>query len=281
MRDVSCETIINKVAQAITEISFRIDPKVNEALKTAYTNETKPLAKDALESILANHSLAPSQEIPLCQDTGTTVVFAELGTEIHFADFTLQEAIDKAVIKAAAEVPLRASMYQDPLYKRVNTKDNSPAILHIEQVKGSDLVLKIAQKGGGAENMSFMQMFSPSATKEEIIDYIVKKVVEAGSRPCPPLVLGIGLGGNFELAPLLAKKALFRPLGEANEIEYYAGMEREIVKRINISGTGIQGCGGEHTAIAAHILCAPCHIASLPVAVNINCHAHRHIEVRI
>lgn len=280
MKLLSRETIAQEVCKAICEISLNCDEDVKELIKQALIIEESPIVRDALKSIVDNHELSPSSKVPLCQDTGTTVVFAELGNAVQIADATLFEAIQDGVIAAQKRLPMRASMYKDPLFNRENSTNNSPPILHIEHTLGDALILDIAQKGGGAENKSFMKMFTPSTTPEDIIEYVVEGVVNAGSQPCPPLVIGIGIGGNFEQAPLLAKRALLCKLALPHPLPQYADMEAKILEGINKRGCGIQGLGGTLTALAVHINTAPCHIASLPVAVNIDCHAHRHCTLR-
>ena len=280
MKNVSHETIAQKVCEAICEISLNCDADVKNLIRATLAKEDSPIVRDALKSIVDNHELSPSSKVPLCQDTGTTVVFAELGSDIRITGTTLFEAIQKGVRMAQKSLPMRASMYKDPLFNRENSGDNSPPILHIEHIPGNTLTLHIAQKGGGAENMSFMQMLTPSTTADDIVEYVINGVISAGSQPCPPLVIGIGIGGNFEQAPLLAKRALMRKLALPHPLPQYADMESKILNGINKHGCGIQGLGGNLTAMAVHINTAPCHIASLPVAVNIDCHAHRHIAVR-
>ncbi|MCB5261679.1 MAG: fumarate hydratase [Candidatus Cloacimonetes bacterium] len=281
MREISSGTIQEAVYRAISRMSYHCDPRVTLALSEALNTETNELARDALQSILQNHKLSPETSIPLCQDTGSTVVFAEIGAHFHLTGQSLPELINAAVRRAQKDCPLRASTVADPLFERNNRGDNTPAIIHIEYVEGDKIRLLIAQKGGGAENMSFMKMLSPALGAEGIIDFVCEGVLAAGSRPCPPLILGIGIGSNFEGAPLLAKKALFEPFGRAHPDLRYRQMESEITKRINTLGCGVQGFGGSCTVLATHILQAPCHIASLPVAVNLQCHAHRHSEVII
>lgn len=281
MRKIYSEQIQQAVYQAITEVSYHCDPKVTEALQQALEGESNELAQDVLSSILENHRTSPESMIPLCQDTGSTVVLAEIGAGVQILGQSLPEAINAAVRQAQHDCPLRASTVSEPLFERKNTGDNTPAIIHVEYVAGERIRLLIAQKGGGAENMSFMKMLSPAIGADGIIDFVCDGVLAAGSRPCPPLILGVGIGSNFEGAPLLAKKALFEPLGRAHPDAKYHQMERQITERINTLGCGVQGFRGNCTVLGTHILHAPCHIASLPVAVNLQCHAHRHCEVII
>lgn len=281
MREVSSDHIQEAVYQAITEMSYCCDPQVTLALNKALETETNELARDALTSILENHRISFPDNIPLCQDTGSTVVIAELGSQVQIVGQTLPDLINAAVSRAQKDCPLRASTVAEPLFERKNMGDNTPAIIHVEFTEGDKIRLLIAQKGGGAENMSFMKMLSPAATAADIVDFVCEGVLAAGSRPCPPLVLGIGIGSNFEGAPLLAKKALFEPLARPHPEARYRELELRITEMINNLGCGVQGFGGNNTILATHILYAPCHIASLPVAVNLQCHAHRHSEVII
>ncbi|MCB5248563.1 MAG: fumarate hydratase [Candidatus Cloacimonadales bacterium] len=280
MRKLSKDTITRKVFEAIRYISYHPDPDMSAMLQDALNEEESDIVRDVLNAILENHRVSASDRIPLCQDTGSTVVFADLGIEVQLEE-ALQDSINRAVIQAQRELPLRASIMKDPYALRQNSGNNSPGIVHINSVSGSGLNMWICQKGGGAENMSFLKMFNPGADHEEIVNYISEKVIAAGSKPCPPLILGIGIGGNFETAPLLAKRALLEALGREHPKNEYALLERDIKDRVNAGGCGVQGFGGNHTVLAVHVLSAPCHIASLPIAVNVECHAHRHIRVEV
>ncbi len=252
-----------------------------DAIAKAAQTETSAVARDILQTLIQNQKIASRERIPLCQDTGSLVVFAEVGADLHIEGMTLYEAINEAVRKAWTRLYLRASVTSDPLFGRENTRDNTPAIVHSEIVSGDRLRLRIAQKGGGAENMSALRMFTPGATPEDIIQFVTETVSIAGGKPCPPIIIGIGIGGNFETCALLAKKALFVPLGAPHPEPDYACLERDIVSSVNATGIGPQGLGGNTTALAVHILHAPCHIASLPVAINIQCHAHRHGSIEL
>jgi fumarate hydratase subunit alpha len=279
MRHLNTDLIYQAVYDAICKITFECDPMLHDLIQKAQQAETKALPQEILGMILSNHRYAAEDRIPLCQDTGSTVVFAEIGEEIHLYGKALDASIQVATRDAQRDCPLRASIVLEPLFDRVNSRDNSPAVIHTEIVPGDKLRLLVAQKGGGAENMSFMKMMSPSSNVDSILDFITEGVITAGSRPCPPLILGIGIGGNFETAPLLAKKALFLSLEGEHSDPRYAELERRIVRKINHEGCGAQGYGGRTTVLSARIIDAPCHIASLPVAVNIQCHAHRHKEI--
>ena len=280
-RYVSCETIESELANAIKYITFTPDPELPALLKNALANETSEISKDILNCMLKNIELAPKIEIPLCQDTGTLVVFAEIGNQCIIEGPPLPEIINETLIKVSKELYLRPSIVKDPLLQRENTGNNAPAIVHISIIKGDTIKLQIDQKGGGAENMSRLQMFTPSASSEDIKNFVVETVTLAGGNACPPLIIGIGIGGNFETCALLAKKAILRPLSKKNPLKEYAILEQEILESVNATGIGVQGLGGKTTALAVHILTAPCHIASLPVAVNLQCHSHRHIEIII
>ncbi|MDY0150680.1 MAG: fumarate hydratase [Candidatus Cloacimonas sp.] len=278
-RYLSAEEIETRLIEAIGEITYRPDPAIKPALLKAYDHETEELPRDVLASIIANIEMAPEDKTPLCQDTGTFIVLAYVGNELIITGQPLQEIVNNALIKASAKFYLRSSILSDPLYQRINTGNNAPAILHIRIVKGDSLVLHIAQKGGGAENKSRLKMFNPSATDEDIIQFAVDTVILAGAQACPPLILGIGIGGNFETCALLAKQALFVPLNQAHANPLYAELEEKILNAINKTRIGTQGMGGNCTSLAVHIAIAPCHIASLPVAINLQCHAHRHCEI--
>ncbi len=262
-------------------ISFELDPEVRSAMLEALKTETNPIARDIITAILENADLAETHHLPLCQDTGTALVFAEIGNQLSIEGGLLSDAINKAISIAWKANYLRASIASDPLFSRKNTADNTPAVIHYDIVEGSNLKLMIAQKGGGAENMSILKMLPPSTKPGDIVELVSQTVIHAGGNPCPPLIVGIGIGGNFESCALLSKKALFLPLSYENPNPEYTLLERDILRAINNSGIGPQGLGGDTTAFAVHIQYAPCHIASLPVAINLQCHAHRHHTVII
>lgn len=281
MRIVSAATIEAAIIEAIGQISYCPDPGIKPALQRALKEEHEPLAIDVLNTILENLSAAEEDKIPLCQDTGSLVVFAEIGNEVVIEGETLDEIVNNALIQATQKYGLRRSILNDPLYNRQNSENNAPAIIHVHLTKNAKIRMVLAQKGGGAENMSQLKMMNPSATEDDIISFVVRTVIEAGGRACPPLVIGVGIGGNFEDVALLAKRALMRPLGEPNPDPRYAELEHKILIAVNETGVGAQGLGGKCTALGVQIEVAPCHIASLPVAVNLQCHAHRHIEIEI
>lgn len=281
MRYLKAEDIQKAIFEGICRISYASDAKAVEKIRRAYEESGHELERDVLAAILENNETSAQDNIPLCQDTGTTVIIAEMGRELMIEGATLQEIADRAAAEAQGICPLRASIALDPLFGRKNSGNNSPAIVHSRQVDGDRLKLKIAQKGGGAENMSFLMMLSPATPLAKIKDEIVQRIVESGSRACPPLVVGIGIGGNFERCALLAKEALFEELGREHPDTNYARLESELLEMINEKGKGAQGMGGSLTALAVHIMHEPCHIASLPIAVNLQCHAHRHIEFEL
>ncbi len=281
MRIISSQLVYERVKEAISQISFNLDSQVYTALATAQQTEKSQLSQDILQALLDNADVASKQRIPLCQDTGTVVVFAEIGSQVFIEGSSLVDAINAAVEKAYADNYLRASIVEDPLFGRNNTRNNCPAIIHYDIVPGDKLSLHIAQKGGGAENMSVLRMLKPGTEGAEIVELVRQTVCEAGGKPCPPLIIGIGIGGNFETCALLAKKALFVPLDQPNSDARYAELESQILKTVNNSNVGPQGLGGATTALAVHIQTAPCHIASLPVAINLQCHSHRHCLIEI
>lgn len=277
MRRIEVAAITDLVAEMCREANLYLGDDVTCALKKALQQEVSPAGKEALTQLLENIEIAGSEQIPLCQDTGFAVFFVEWGQEVHLTGGSLEEAINKGVRRGYRENYLRKSIVADPL-ERVNTGDNTPAVVHITLVPGERVKIRFAPKGGGSENMSALKMLKPSDGVAGVVDFVVNQVKEAGPNPCPPVVVGVGLGGTFEQVALLAKKALLRPLGRSHPDPFYARLEQDILKKINNLGIGPQGFGGRITALAVHIETFPAHIASLPVAVNLNCHAARHVE---
>ncbi len=277
MRQVKAWDITVQVAEMCREANVCLGEDVIRALKKALAGEESGAGRDVLEQLLENVEIARSEQIPLCQDTGFAVFFVEWGQEVHLTGGTLEDAINEGVRKGYREGCLRKSIVADPL-NRVNTGDNTPAVIHISLVPGDRVKIAFAAKGGGSENMSALKMLKPSDGVEGVIDFVVNQVKEAGPNSCPPVVVGVGLGGTFDKVAVMAKKALFRPLGQPHPEPFYADLERKILERINDLGIGPQGFGGRITALAVHIETFPAHIASLPVAVNLNCHAARHAE---
>lgn len=277
MKQIRCGEITEHVREMCLEANFDLGEDVLRAFKTAQTAEESPLGREIMGILLENARIAKAESIPMCQDTGFAVFFVELGDDVRVIDGNLIEAINEGVRKGYQEGYLRKSICHP--FTRKNTGDNTPAIVHVELVPGDTLKIVFAPKGGGSENMSRVTMLRPADGKKGIRDFVVTRVKESGANPCPPTIVGVGIGGTFEKAALLAKKALLRPLGSAHPDPELAAFEQEIFNAINNLGIGPQGFGGRTTSLAVHIEIYPCHIASLPVAVNINCHAHRHKEV--
>lgn len=254
----------------------QLEPDILEALLAARDSEESLLARHVLELFISNADIASREKIPVCQDTGVAVLFVDIGQDLRVAG-SLAEALQDGVKRGYKDGYLRSSVC-DPL-TRVNTGTNTPAVIHYEITLGDKLKIFMLPKGCGSENMSGLTMLPPSAGIDGMIDFVVEQAVKAGPNPCPPLIVGVGMGGTFEKAACLAKKSLLRPLGEPSHRGDIADLEQQILAKINRYGFGVQGLGGNHTALAVHIESFPSHIASLPVAVNIQCHAHRHKEV--
>lgn len=275
MRQISCADIAQTVSRLCMKANSELGPDVMSALEEALVKEDSPVGKDILRQILENHRLAAKEGIPLCQDTGLAVVFLEVGQDVQIVGGALTEAVNEGVRQGYTQGYLRKSVVADPL-RRSNTNDNTPAIIHTQVVPGDRLTITVAPKGGGSENMSALAMLPPSAGEEGMRRFVLEQVKRAGPNPCPPVVVGVGLGGNFEKVAYLAKKALLRPLDEEHADPFYARLERELLTEVNNLGIGPQGLGGRITALAVHIEAYPCHITGMPVAVNMNCHAARH-----
>jgi fumarate hydratase subunit alpha len=281
VREIRSKTITGEVARLCIEACYYLGEDVLAALKKARASEPSPVGQAVLDQILQNAEIASQGELPLCQDTGQTVVFLELGQEVHIVGGSLYEAIQEGVRRGYQEGYLRKSVADKPFSARTNTKDNTPAVIHTEIVPGDKVKITVVPKGGGSENMSFFRMFLPAAGRQGITDWVVECVDKAGANPCPPIIVGVGIGGTIDQTTLIAKKALLRPVGQPNPDPEAAEMEAEILQRVNKLGIGPQGLGGQTTALAVHVETFPCHIASLPVAVNIQCHSARHKEVVI
>ncbi|MDR0498198.1 MAG: fumarate hydratase [Holophagales bacterium] len=281
MREITAETIEKQVIPLCLTAAYDLPEDVRQAIARAADSESSPLGRSMLNQLIENYSIASKDRVPICQDTGVAVFFVDIGQEVSIVGGTLQEALTKATAAAWSSGYLRMSIAEDPMFTRKNTGINGPPIIHINLVSGSKLKITIAPKGGGSENMSRMAMLKPTAGAAAVADFILETVAMAGGNPCPPIIVGVGAGGNFETAPLLAKKALLRPLGKPNPDAKYADFEKMMLECINDSGIGPQGLGGRTTALAVHIEHCPCHIASLPVAVNLNCHAARHASLEI
>ncbi|SBV92216.1 putative fumarate hydratase subunit alpha [uncultured Eubacteriales bacterium] len=275
MTEISYSSIVSAVARLCREANTFLPADLRRAIEAAGEAERSPVGKAILGDVAENFTFAAQKGLPICQDTGMAVVFAELGQEVHLTGGTLEAAVNEGVAKGYTEGCLRCSVVSDPL-RRENTGDNTPAILHLRLVGGNTLKLTVAPKGFGSENMTALKMFTPAATAEDIVAFIVEAVSRAGSNPCPPVVVGVGLGGTSETAALLAKQALLLPVDGENEDPYYATLERESLAHINALGIGPQGLGGSTTALSVRILPYPTHIAGLPCAVNLGCHVTRH-----
>jgi fumarate hydratase subunit alpha len=275
MHVIGYDVLVNAVETLVIETNYVLPHDVLNAIRQARERETSPLAVTILDQLTENAAIAASERLPLCQDTGVAVFFADAGNDIHIDGGGLDDAIQEGVRRGYRNGGLRMSMVTDPLGRR-NTGDNTPAIIHCRAVHGDRLTLHFCPKGGGCENMSRLAMLSPGAGEAGITDFIVETVKLGGGRPCPPLIVGVGLGGDFELAPLLAKRALLRTIGTRHSDSVYAGLETRLLDRINRLGTGPMGLGGDTTALEVFIEPHPCHIASMPVAVNIQCHSARH-----
>ncbi len=277
MREISVKMIVEAIRKEVVAANIILGPDMVEALRTARDVEESEVGRDILERLLENAMLAESQGIPICQDTGLVVIFAQLGQEVVVVNGDFREAVEEGVRQGYEEGYLRKSVCHP--FSRQNTGDNTPVIIHLELVPGSRLRMWVVPKGGGSENMSALYMLPPSAGWEGVKEKVVETVVKAGPNPCPPTIIGVGIGGNFEQCALMAKKALLRPVGSPNQDPDLASKEQEVLDEINKSGVGPQGLGGRVTSLAVHINMMPCHIASLPVAVNIQCHANRHREI--
>ena len=278
MRDIEAQEITKTVSRLFQEANFFLPDDVLASLRRARETEESPVGRGVLDRILENAAIAADERTPLCQDTGTAVVFLELGQDTHIVGGDLYTAVDEGVRQGYNEGYLRKSIVGQPYSGRVNTKDNTPAVIHTDIVAGDRLKIMVMPKGGGAENMARLAMLRPASGRQGVIDFIVNAVDEAGGNPCPPVIVGVGIGGTAEKAVLLAKRALLRKVGEPNPEAEIAELEKEILRRVNNLGIGPMGYGGRITALAVHAEVFPAHIASLPVAVNLQCHSARHKE---
>ncbi len=279
MRVIQREEIVQVVEALCLEAAYNLPRDVVHAIKKAIGEEESSLGRSILERYLENAEIARRERIPICQDTGLAVYFVEKGRDCRIEGGSLFEAVREGTARGYINGYLRKSVVKDPLYNRINTGDNSPPVIHFEEVEGEGLKITLAPKGAGSENMSRLAMLKPLEGEKGVIDFVAACVSESGANPCPPTVVGVGIGGNFERAAFLAKKALVRPIGEAHPEGAYAGLEQKILKAVNACGVGPQGLGGTVSAFAVHVEKEGCHIASLPVAVNLNCHAARHASV--
>ncbi len=275
MREINAQIITKAVAELCIEANLHLPDGMKECIENARKLEKSELCKSVLGDLEQNLIAADELSVPICQDTGMAVVFAEIGQDVHIAGGAFEDAVNEGVAKGYVEGKLRLSVVGDPI-ERVNTGNNTPAVIHTRIVPGDKISLTVAPKGFGSENMSRLKMFTPSASKEDIVDFIVETASVAGSNPCPPIVVGVGIGGDFEQCAYLAKKALCRDLSVRNPKPLYAEMEKAALCGINRLGIGAQGFGGTQTALYVNIEQAPTHIAGLPVAVNMGCHVTRH-----
>ena len=280
MREVVAKKITETVKRLCIEANTSLPEDVTEALNKALAKETSPTGREILRELINNAKIAWREKLPLCQDTGLAIVFIEIGQEVRIVEGALDGAINEGVSSGYRDGNLRESVVRDPIHRK-NTDDNTPAIIHTKIVPGENIKIKFLAKGGGAENCSAIRMFNPGSRKEDIDAFVVETVEKAGPNPCPPIIVGIGIGGSFDYAPILAKTALMREVGMHNSEKETAEWERELLEKINKSGIGPMGLGGKTTALAVNIEKYPCHISSLPVAVNIECHAHRYKEAII
>jgi fumarate hydratase subunit alpha len=280
MRNIKAAQITRAVKDLCMQANYELPADVLAALKSAQKKETSPRSREILGQLIDNARIACAQKIPLCQDTGVAVVFAEIGRAVQVRGGTLEKAIGRGIAQGYKEGYLRKSIVAHPL-NRKNTRTNTPPHIHVSLVPGRKIKIKFMAKGGGAENCSQIKMFKPTTSIEEIKDFVVSVVKQAGASACPPIIAGVGIGGTFDKAPLLAKKALLRKIGSANKDKISAKIEKALLAKINQTGIGPAGLGGKTTALAVFVETAPCHIASLPVAVNMECHAHRVKEVII
>jgi len=280
MREISVKDIISTVKDLCIDANYNLGEDVEKALKEGYQKEESLTSKETLGQILENVKIAKEGEFPLCQDTGFAVIFVDMGDQVFVKDGNLFEAINEGVRQGYKEGYLRKSILGDPI-ERKNTGDNTPAVIHMNVVKGDKLKIIVAPKGGGSENMSEVKMMKPSDGVEGVKEFVIDMVKRSGSNPCPPIIVGVGIGGTFEKCAEMAKGALLRLVGSKNPNPFYANLEKELLEKVNKSGIGPQGFGGRITALAVHVETYPCHIASFPAAVNIQCHADRHKEAII
>ncbi len=280
MRQINTEEITDTIEKICVDANYNLRDDLVVSLQNALNNEESPLGKEVVAQILENAEIGKNEQVPVCQDTGFAVVFVEIGQEVIIEGQGLQEAINEGVRRGYKNGYLRKSIVKNPL-DRVNTGDNTPAIIYTNIVPGDKLKITFLAKGGGCENMSRTAMLTPAQGRDGVIDFVVNTVKSAGANPCPPIIVGVGLGGTFEYATLLSKKAILRPVGSHNKDNDTANLEDELLEEINKLGIGPQGFGGKVTALAVHVETYPCHIATLPVAVNIECHSHRHKTIVI
>ncbi len=278
MREIPSQAITQKVAELCIQANYYLPHDVLEALHRARQAEPSPVGQKVLDQLIENADIASQGNYPLCQDCGLAIVWLEVGQDVHVTGDSVYAAIQEGVRQGYADGYLRASIVDHPFSSRVNTGDNSPALIHARIVPGEQIHLTLCPKGGGSENMSALAMLKPSDGRQGIVDFVTAAVNRAGANPCPPLIVGVGVGGNAEWTLIMAKHAILRPVSEPHPDDEVAELERELLARVNDLGIGPQGLGGRTTALAVHVETAPCHMTGLPVGVNLQCHASRHAE---
>ncbi len=281
IREIHTDKITEAVAELCQQANYYLQDDVVAALKKARTKEQSPLGQQVLDRIMENADIAAEKQMPLCQDCGTVLIFIELGQDVHVTGGDLNLAVEEGVRKGYADGYLRKSMVRDPFSSRTNTSDNTPPVVYIDLVAGDKVAITVVPKGGGSENMTRFAALTPAQGRQDIIDFVVDTVDKAGSSPCPPVIVGVGIGGTTDKAMLLSKRALLRSVGSASGDADAAALERDLLAEINALGIGPQGLGGTITALAVHVEVFPAHIASLPVAVTLQCHSARHKKVMI
>ena len=280
MKQIKTSDITRHIRDLCIQANYQLPEDVAKGIQACYAKEPWPPAKETLGRLIENMSIAENEQVPVCQDTGMACVFLTLGQDVRVVDGALYEAVHEGVRQGYAAGYLRKSIVADPL-RRVNTGDNTPAMIHVDVVPGDALTITVAPKGAGSENMSRLVMLPPSAGLDGVVDFVVETVALAGPNPCPPIVVGVGIGGSFDVVAGLAKKAVLRPLDQPNPDEYYRDLEQDLLAKVNALGLGPQGFGGLSTALGVNVEAYPTHIAALPVAVNINCHVTRHASVTL
>jgi fumarate hydratase subunit alpha len=275
IREIHVDEVARVVRELCMEICYRVPPEMVELMRRAREREESPLGRQILDQLLLNQEIAAEGEYPYCQDTGYTVVFVDVGQDVHLVGGELYEAIDRGVGEGYSDGYLRGSIVRDPLFERRNTGDNTPAFVHTRVVTGDQVRIQIDAKGAGSENMGRLGMLKPSDGLEGVVAFVLRAVAESGPNACPPGIIGVGVGGNFEMSAVLAKRALLRKVGQPSEDPRIAELEADLYEKCNALGLGPEALGGTQTVLAVHVETMPTHIASLPVAVNIECHAHR------
>lgn len=280
MREVNVKEVEDLVRDLCIKANLYLPADMEECIKCNASKERSPVGKNVFDDIIENINVARNETIPICQDTGMAIIFMEVGQDVHFVGGSINEALNNGVARGYIDGKLRCSIVSDPL-ERVNTNNNTPPVVHLKYTEGDKIKIMVAPKGFGSENMSQLKMMTPSVTHDEIVDWVVSVCAKAGSNPCPPIVIGVGIGGDFEKCAYLAKKALCRSVSKRNPKKLYADLEEKMLEKINKLGIGPQGFGGTQTCLAVNIEEAPTHIAGLPVSVNVGCHVTRHAEGEI